>query len=247
MAKASEVTTVYWAPLSQPARNTSVNLLWAPPKKLFKTLPPRHEALNDSRAAITGDYYACKASQKLFNNTYVFYHPLTSTVKFEGQHWSPNLLQNDYGMWIPRSTHFEEVYSAEYDAGWLFFSDKPLEMRMTPPYFHKTKTSQEGCIMPGTFDIGQWYRAAMMTHQLWPGNDTLTVHEGDPCAYVEFVSDTPVVLKQYELTEELWNISLQATNFKSVIPNQSLVNLYERFTRSGRRNRVLALIKANLV
>lgn len=239
--------TVYWAPLTSPDRRTLLNLLWEPPKKMFKTLPSRSEYLQTQSSTVKGDYYSCKASQLLFSNTFVITHPTTSTVIFEGNHEDPSLSVNEQGLWITRPSHFEDMYAAEYDMGWIFFCEESLEMRLYPPYFHKTETSKQGCIMPGGFDIGQWFRGAMLTHQLWKGQKELTVHKDEPAAYVEFITDRPIVLQQFELVPELWQISLEATNFKQILPNQSLSSLYARFTRSGRRNRVLSLIKENLV
>ena len=233
--------TVYWTPWSLPQRNSLMNLMWDPPTPLLKTLPGVQD-LKDSSIS----YLACKSAQKLFKNTYTTRHPLSVTATLTGSFESPTI-ESTHDIWLPRNAPLNNSYSIDYDFAWLFFCEESLELRFTQPYMHQVESAKTSFLSSGSFDIGKWFRPCGLAYILWPGQNTLSFKKGDIVAYFEFVTDKKVILKQFDLTPELFSMASQTVAFKKAIPNQGLTELYERFTRGNLDKLILKHIKNNLI
>ena len=231
---------IYWAPVGTVSTVHSMNLLLEPPQRFWHNIP-------DKSDNIQGDYRACKAAQNMMNNTFLLKSPFTSTVKLIGEKNNPTVVSEREGLWVPRDPSFKDAYRVDIDFYWIFYCEEPVEIKQTPPYMHKTTAQEGGFLVPGSFDISKWFRQLTISYHTWPSTDTITVTEDEPLCYVEFDTDKRVVLKQFEYTSEIHEINMQNVNFKHFKPNQSLEQLYERFTRSNRDKRLINLIKENLL
>jgi len=236
-----KTVTVYWTPWSLPERNFSMNLLWDPPTPLLKTLPGVQDLKNSSIS-----YLACKSAQKLFKNTYTTSHPLSVTATLTGSIENP-VIESTHDVWIPRNAPLNNSYSIDYDFGWLFFCEESLELRLTQPYMHQVESAKTSFLSSGSFDIGKWFRPCNLAYILWPNQNTLSFKKGDIVAYFEFNTNKKIVLKQFNLTPELFSMAAQTVEFKKAMPNQGLTELYERFTRGNLNKLVLKHIKNNLI
>jgi hypothetical protein len=240
----NDAVTVYWAPFATQETIHKINLLQSPPKHIWKTFPKKNgnEKING-----WGNYRGCKSSLELFKNTYVLFTPQTSTITFTGDTTSPELHSDTINSWYKRGSSFLNTYAADYDFGWVFFADQPLKARFTNPFMHNTESNKHGYFTSGAFDIGRWFRPINLVYHLWENNNTLKVVAGEPAVYVEFDTDKPVVLKQFDLTEEIFQISTQAIGFLRWVRNESLSQRYARFTGSKRDKKLLKLIRENLL
>jgi hypothetical protein len=150
-------------------------------------------------------------------------------------------------LWIPRPGAFDNSYTVNYDFSWLFFCEESLELRETHPYMHQVESSKTSYLSSGSLDIGKWFRPMNLTYILWPNETVLSFKKGDIAAYFEFVTDKKVILKQFDLTPELYKLVNQVTSLKELFPNQSLIELYNRFTKGNVDKLILKHIKNNLI
>jgi hypothetical protein len=233
-----DIVNVYWSPLVFPNKSTLINLMWQPPTNVQTILP--------SGKNIKNSYRSCSALPELLRNTYAILHPKTTSVVLNGPFENPTLSSED-PHWFHSTNSLENCYRVDYDAGWIFFAEESLKIKVTPPYLHNTEASKTGFIGAGSFDIGKWYRPVTFAYNLWPGKNTMSFIENEPAMYVEFETTKKVVLRQFEMTQELFEVSQQTVGFKNIIPGLSLDKLYEKFIGSNRHKRVLNLIKQNIL
>ena len=236
-----DTITVYWGAKTVPQRQTFVNLLWGPPVLLSKTLPLGRA---DGRV---GNYRSCIALTNMIQNTYAFIHPLSHSVTISGE--DGNLtLDAELDVWLKREMPLQNRYGIDYDFGWLFFSEESLKIRVTHPYFHNTSAGKTAFLSSGSFDIGKWFRMISMSYILWEGHNTITVTAEEPALYIEFLTDKKVILKQFECTPELNEISTQVVDASNLgMGKKSLEYRYDKFFKANRHKRVLKLIKENLL
>jgi hypothetical protein len=227
-------------------------MLLGQPEPVLKTLP-KPEPLPKSWVPIS--YHACKAAQDLFKNTVVFRYPFTETITIEGRGESgkgylesQKLIGNDPNRWAKRIPSMVDAHTIDSVFGWVFFSEESVKVQQFPPYMHKTEVTKTAYITAGSFDISKWFRPVNLTFQLWPGENSINLVEGEPVVYINFVTDKKVVFKQFHLTEEIKALSSEGLKFRDLKgPLVPLKTLYSAFVKGKRPQRLLKLIKENLL
>jgi hypothetical protein len=132
--------------------------------------------------------------------------------------------------------------------GFSMFADQPLEASFTAPYFHKTEYMNYGSVIPGNFDIGQWFRPYNFELQMWENSGELNIKKDEPLFYVEFLTDKKIILKEFVFTPLLNTYMQSCVNSTSVFGlGQSLQDRYNRFKSSRLKEKIIAEIKKNLV
>jgi hypothetical protein len=240
--KESNVITVYWAHNGSAENRHKLSMLLDPPQHLWKTMPPFPKSNHKS-----DNYRACKSAQEFFKNTYVMNSPLTCTLNLSGPINNPNIVSFPPSSHITRVSSMENSYALDMDFSWFLFADAPLEMRITPPFLHKTAIMQGGYLTSGSFDIGRWFRHLNLSFHLWPGHNQLEFVKGEPIMYMDFVTNKKIVLRQYEAIPEIRNMALQVVDYKLWDENRPLNYLYDRFVKSKRDVVLLKMIKENLI
>jgi hypothetical protein len=235
-----ETVDVYWSMNTAQDRQTLMNLFWEPPKPLMTLLPQGGKNKN-------GSYRVCSGSIDAWKNTYALIHPTNSTLKVKGDFDKPTIEQSNPNFWYAEPGALENRYRVTYDFSWVFFAEESVKIQQLPPFMHNTADREGGWMTSGSFDISQWFRAINLTYILWEGQDAIKVNKGDPAVYLQFLSDKKVNLKRFELTPELYSIAKEVVAFKMLSPHESLNKLYDRFIGSGRKEKVLSIIKQNLL
>jgi len=235
-----ETVTVYWAVHTGKDRQTYINLLLNKPVPLASTLPP-------GNGSNIGNYRQCSALPDLLKNTYTLTHAFSSTATLSGELDNPMAEVDKEHIWQPRISPLKGCYSIDLDFGWLFFSEESLKIKATPAYLHNTSDSKTGFVASGVFNISNWFRPVRLSYILWEGNNSISVTEGEPALYIEFLTDKQVVLKHFEATDELLDISNQVVKSSEFLKVKPLSYRYERFIESNRHKRILKLIKENLL
>jgi hypothetical protein len=112
---------------------------------------------------------------------------------------------------------------------------------------HRTEASKYGTVAAGAFDISRWPRPIELTHLIWPTVKELKVVSGEPSAYLQFMTDKKVVLKQFEPNQQIHQITSQLVDYKSFEAFQPLETLYTKFVRGNRHKALARLIKDSLL
>jgi hypothetical protein len=217
-----------------------MDLLLNKPMPFFKTLPPIAKNVDSSN-----NYYACKAAQVNQRNMYVLHHHKTSTAELSGSIYKP-LVKGDKD-WSARGASFENSYGVDYNIGWIFFSEDEVNLRLTPPYLHRTTAGLSGAVSSGSFYINKWFRPINVSYQLWEGVNSITVTEDEPAAYIEFDTDNEIELIEFKLNKEIYEVANACLNYKAHVPNATLSKIYSKFKTNQIDKKLIPLIKEQLV
>jgi len=217
------------------------NLAW-------KKLKPLAKSLKDYNVENNRSYImACPSYAQELKNKYVIESPFDlKIVPSVGEGKPPEVIvvsgldtpQIGQGtQYDERSDFFiEDVAQFLSDAFYLFFADKSVVLKMTPPFLHHNKIFGIG----GSMDIGSWFRA--LSFATYVENEVF-IKAGEPLAYVEFSTT-----EKYKLIPILWPLEhftykQQCLAYKSVKSGSSLNQMYERFKMRGLRKKVVGIAK----
>jgi hypothetical protein len=100
----------------------------------------------------------------------------------------------------------------------------------------------------GEFDIGRWYRPAVLNWFVPVDNTEFTINEGDDLFYFQALTDNKIVFQKFMMTD---TIREMAQSFlRSIKRDGSGLTLEERYEiAQGRnsQNQILEEIKKNLI
>lgn len=237
--------TVYWAAYNNPRKTHHDYLAFSNPEKVLTDLN-----INANYENKHDNFFKCPAFVNSVKNTYFFRNPKPANIQIH-----PNGIEDkgssktgfDWDDFHMKEPSYKNSHTVHFNADYIFFCEDPLYIHSTPPYLHQTNISKSGFYVPGTFDISQWFRPLEHAFQMWPGQNNFKIEEGEPLLYVSFLTDQPIVLKRFYLTEELWKLSISCVRLKYYKNEKNLLNLYKIFKSSGLRKKILYHIKENLM
>lgn len=196
------------------------------------------------------DVLKCPAFKEEIKNTFVYYAPYDYTFEYD-KNGKPLMshLSGDKQKMAPETVNFDDskgVYDFRLiqtfsSMGPIFFSEKSLSMSTLPPYMHNIKAP----MVVGNFDIGKWFRNVHPAYVMSNINK-IEVKRGEPLLYVKFHTDKKVRLSYYDLTDDIYSIVAKTAMVKTAYKNAKLNELYNFFTNSLYKKKLLKLIKENL-
>jgi hypothetical protein len=240
---------IYWAPFAMVENQYRYILLDMEPIPL-KSYVIKNKAKNPelqvTRGRLNpGGYHTCSAMHELAVNTFILKAPFDSKVDLDEDGF---LLNQHLSKWfVPREKSLDESLCIDFDIPYLFFSEESVSMRVTPPYMTKTVQQDYGFPSAVKYDISKWFRPLIITYQLWSGIRSLEIKENDPLLYINFETDRPIILKQFELTQNIVSQAQACMADKDVYPRQKMQLLYNRFQSSKMNEIILKEIKNNLI
>lgn len=231
--------TVYWSNFSLPDRLQRTNLIVEPPIRLMQSF---HKEVSQDPNKENASYKMCFGAKNLHKNTFVIKSPFDVNAKI-----IDSVIYEPFNLLNLRSSTYENAYSLEYDFQWIFFAEESVEIVQTPPYMHKTEASKYGIPASGSFDISKWFRQINATYNLYSNVNEFKIIKNEPIFYIDFRTDKKVILKQFDITLDLYQLAIDSANLKKFFPLESLDVLYNRFTRSNRNKKVIKEIKKTLL
>jgi hypothetical protein len=237
--------TVYWAPayfLADIEKNWSY--LYPKPQTLFSNLM-------SNRARANSSYFVCPAVSPKFKRTLIFNFPINTSYHFVNDEDGFNIkaLTENY-------IYIEKIRDSSVNFGptlllglhYIFFAEESLITTFSPPMFSKPKHTKHGAIVPGEFDIGQWFRPFNAEIQTWENSSELHFEENEPLFYVEFKTNRKIELKRFTMDKQLISLSSATVSSKNLLGQfRSLNQKYNDFKNIGMREKVLTQIKKNLI
>ena len=245
-------TVIYWAAAYQARDSYDLNHLYAEPKSLYEALLAQKAPLKDN----SSDFLRCPATSDLFKSTFVVRAPVDTHVlldfeKRRAKHLNDGPAEeNRYKIkldFIHQPTLLNRNL-IDYNHPILFFSEEDsMVATLTPPYFEHVASYQSGTIVPGRFDIGKWFRPVNMEFQLWEGVNVLNVPAGEALCYVTFHTDKKIVLKRFVTNKEIEKLIASIAKVSPLRKFAKLSERYKAFEQSRSKQRVLGLIKKQLI
>lgn len=233
--------TVYWAPWGR-SNYSEQFLSYMQPVKVLDDLAAKSNNQNKY-----DNFFKCPAFINSAKNTYLFTSPADSDISFTGNQMINHLSENTQPLTCLKAESMLNALTVRYNANWIFFCEEPLYIHATPPYLHKSTVSDYGFYVPGTYDISQWFRPLEYAFQLWEGSTRFKTVQDDPLLYIKFLTDEPVKLQKFYMTDEIYNLSMSCVRLKDYRREKNLFKLYEIFKSSRIKSRILKEINSNLL
>jgi len=130
----------------------------------------------------------------------------------------------------------------------IFFTEESsLEMSTGIfPFLENNNITERCSVIPGTFDIGKWFRPVDFAFYLNKNYNSFKIEEDEIYQYISFDTDEKIIFKKFMPNQKLFdfaNSAVQsATNRRS--KNRPLESYYKTF---GIKNKILKEIKENLI
>lgn len=239
---------IYWAPYSSDEIPDAGNwnMLYKDPVPLYNDL-----IVHKTKESGKDSLFSCPAVGGRFKSTFVFKNNLRTEIDYDCKN-DNNLIEaktkQQVAMRKIRPNLMENSMSLVYAMRYYFFAEEPIQVVFNPPFFHKPGYMKYGSIIPGTFDIGQWFRAYNCEIQMWETKGKFIMEEDEPLFYLEIPTDRKVIFKRFEFTKKLDSYALSVSESPFTLgSNLPLVKRYKRFMQTRTNEIVLKEIKANLL
>ena len=178
----SKAINVYWAPaVSEDIEfHNEMNMLYPNPENMFSHLVDNRSSFVGNSSLIT-----CPSVKNKLKNTFVFKNGINSKYEYktniDGIPEIKTTKENSHNIHSDRVKNLSFGPTLTINAPYIFFAEESLTATFSQPFFHKINYSQYGSIIPGTFDIGSWFRPFSLEFQMWQDSGILEINEDEPC------------------------------------------------------------------
>jgi hypothetical protein len=223
--------------------------LYQKPETLFNTL------YKDKAPVINKNlpYFSCPAVAEKFKKTLVFKNTIEGTVSYDfrdGKQDIQTLTKQGLNAFVldNRNPSINSGPLITFGMSYYMFAEESLPVYFTPPFFQKPGYTQDATILPGEFDIGNWFRPYNFEVQTWSQNGEISLKANEPIFYAEFKTDKKIKLHNFTLTNEIESYSVANRDSKKIFGfGQPLSEKYSIFKQYGVREKILTQIKKNLI
>ena len=237
---------VYWSPQYVSERGNDWSFMYPKPETLmFDLLKNKVSDLNQ------GSFFSCPAVSTKFKKMLVFRNSIGCSYSYDAT-VEPYTIEAKTKQFVDanilRPQALNSGPSIEFGIKAIFFADESLEAVATPPFFHEPKYTKYGTMVPGEFDIGQWFRPVNFEVQLWKNKGEFILEDNEPIFYVEFKTKRPILLHRFNMTEKLSSYTDANVNYSNLFGKRvPLADRYQRFKQVGFREKILTEIKKNVI
>jgi hypothetical protein len=151
---------------------------------------------------------------------------------------------------LPRESSFKDYLDVAYNMSWLFFSEEPVKVRFTAPYFPNKSPSKDALLALGEFDIGVWFRNFNLDYLIPKGSYDFSIQSGDPLFYLQVFTEKDVVFKRFIHTPSTQKLAEEYAQLGNLRKKKLGVNFSKRYeiSKSAQLPKlVLNEIKKNVV
>ena len=131
-----------------------------------------------------------------------------------------------------------------------FVTDSPsLQMSMENPYFEDNKFTSSCYIIPGTLDIGKYYRCVDLAFRIKENHSWAAFDEGDIIYYLRFHTPEKINFKQYFMSDKLREYDNMIKEIRLFFPSspRPLSFFYDKYKKFNLQSKVMKEIKENLI
>lgn len=248
-----EPIIIYWAPGKFSIEDTNWNLFYSNPTPVFDIL--RQKKNKDLGMNLIA---TCPAVKDKMSNLFSFNANHEDIFKINkglmdeieaipGENIN---IPSDSVLSIQKSRQspLHGYYSVEYAMSWIFFSEEPLTIKITAPYYPAISPVVGGLFAPGEYDISKWFRPIPFEYLIPKNAEKFSIEMDQPLFYLEAMTDRKVVFKRYKMTNQikrLYTEAMQAPNYHGKW--KDLKSRYLISEKSSFPKIVLSEIKKNLI
>lgn len=231
---------IYWAPASKSVNN-NWNILYESLESLYVDL----SKMNAVKCPPKNNFFKCPAFKNTSLSTFVIKNPIETEFVIHDPNNVQILSKNSISVNVRQEPSPLGNYLISYEIPYIFYSDEPVEMSISSPFFHKNSHTQYGNIIPGAFDISKWFRQTNIEFHMY--DNYMKIEEDEPIMYVHFNTNKTINLQRFSMSDKLYDISNTISNSSSWESGVPLLKRYKRFTSSKTDKIVMKEIKKNLV
>ena len=249
----SKDVIVYWGQIEPRSVSFNYYLNVKEPQPIIKEL--RHFKENVLPLIPSKDFsnpLKCPAVIDSLKNTFYIPAPYNVEIEYKDQRITTyNQGQEFYDSHI--TLDCEQAGFFQLYTGYLFFTEEEgLTIRQRGASLSNTDLANNTISFEGKFDISKWFRPVNGAY-LFKNPCLVKVNKGDPLYYVDFITEKNIVFKKFYLNPDITQILDLCVRNKNITRNDHkplkdyLNSLYYEFTQSKIKNRLLKLIKENLL
>ena len=191
-------------------------------------------------------YNTCPAFKDYFHNVYGWKAMYAYSLEKSGHEYISN------GSILDRHVNVrsvdEQVISIFQAVS--FVTDSPsLQMSMENPYFEDNKFTSSCYIIPGTLDIGKYYRCVDLAFRIKENHSWAAFDEGDIIYYLRFHTPEKINFKQYFMSDKLREYDNMIKEIRLFFPSspRPLSFFYDKYKKFNLKSKVMKEIKENLI
>lgn len=244
-----DTVNIYWAPVVGYDINMlgEWSMLYPNPTNLYSDILKLKNKNSDSNAM-----FSCPAFKNKLKNTFVFKNSIQSEYEYDYSNLNNTFFQNSSESFIGYNQVRKEVLgngpTIAFNLYYIFFSEESINASFSSPFFNKAGYTKYGSVIPGEFDIGQWFRPYVFEVQLWDNSGKFIIEEDEPLFYVKFDTDKKINLQKFKHSAQLQSYAEHCTtSTKTIMFGVPLIKRYEKFKNAGMRNLILKEIKNNII
>ena len=180
-------------------------------------------------------YIKCPAFTDFYKNAFIIQSPFNLEIEYNEQ--ENNYIFKEFDSWLVNKS----VTNRDHETSkvnslitmppeLIFWSDSSVRIEILPCIFDtETEVGRKIKIIPGTFEIGKWYRPIDFTFEIHKKEFPLKIKRGDPILCVRFFPETgdKVILERTYIDKHIITLAAQMTTIKMVNRGFTLSNLYE--------------------
>ena len=233
---------VYYAPFVPPEFYGNHFMLFQQPDPLLQNVAKDRNKHNRYE-----NYIDCPAFQNNVKNTFVVRNSIDMSIAIGHDSILPadDASQDAATFWINKASS-RNINVANFHLNYIFFSED-LEISTCPAYLHDTDFQSKLTYIPGTFNIGKWFRPIEGAFEVKEPNAVLNLHNGDPMYYIKCHTDDKIKFVRFDFTPKLYQMTMGCMNYKKLKLHSSLKFLYNLFHATMANRVILKEIKANII
>lgn len=207
---------------------------------------PVYNSVIDQGHFSDANVHRCPAFSNSLKNTFCLksIYDYTFEVK-DNSIWSKDYDQNFYDRHVLVRSMKDRVFSFQQYFTFFTEEDSLLMTGNLQPFLELNDINDRCLVIPGTFDIGKWFRNIEFSFHLKSNFSEFKITEGETYSYVKFHTEEKVNLIQYRHSEKLASILREQMYVRNNTPRlRNLVAYYKMFKT---KKIILEEIKKNIV
>lgn len=131
----------------------------------------------------------------------------------------------------------------------IFFTeeDELLMSANMQPFFEENSISERCMLVPGTFDIGKWFRNIDFAFYLKNNFNTFNINEGDIFQYIKFHTNKKIIFKQFYMDDFLEKQYQNVLDSKKNREPGVFRNLSSYYSLARNKKNIIKAIKKNII
>ena len=192
---------------------------------------------------------SCPSIKNYANNTFsiksIYSYNFEILNKTEGA-FSNLYDQNFFDKHVLVRSQIDKLFS--FTQGFVFFTEKK-SLNMSAgilPYLEDNDINKKCIVIPGTFDIGKWFRPIDFAFYLKNNYNDFEIKEEEIFQYIKFDTNEKIIFKQFKFNEKLNKYLLDIINAKN-FRTKKTKNLEDYYLMLKHKKHIINEIKNNLL